>query len=63
MADDVEGQTRLAAANRARWEAKTEKMAADLVARLAGMPKPMLAALAVCVVDEVERRSWTKESV
>lgn len=42
--------------------AKTEKLVAEVVDRLPEMPAPLLAALAVVVIDEIERRSASRDT-
>lgn len=56
---DAPSRTRAAtaASAAARRRAKSEKLIAELVARLPELDRPLLAALAVCVVDEIERRA------
>lgn len=51
---------RLGAANQARRDGRTERLAHELVSRLRDMPAPMLAALWACVGAEVERRAGAR---
>lgn len=50
-------RARTAAATEARRRAKTERLIAELVPRLPELDKVLLAALAACVIDEIERRA------
>jgi hypothetical protein len=53
----VTAAVRTAAATAARRRMKAEKLIAELVTRLPELDRPMLAALAVCVVEEIEQRA------
>ena len=55
MTATVNGE-RLGPANQARRDARTEKLAAEIVGRLADMPDGILHALAVAVLTEHYRR-------
>lgn len=48
--------SRLGAANQARRDARTEKLAREIVGRLADTPDAILSALAVAVLTEHYRR-------
>lgn len=51
------GAARLAAANQKRRDQKSERLCRELAGRLPGMPRTMLAALALTVLAECDRRS------